>query len=734
MIGMEEKVKSLEKAYYELDTDYSSRFSMVNGARFINKDGVELVTLDMVKDHDGKYSDWTITIEQGQKIGRVMDRIPFGIINKTITGIGATTLEIMRQERNSIIVVPTKSLAYSKYKSANNHFGDRYTFYFGSPIKEIRSTVTPAQVKSYLDSNRYWKKKFLVVADSLPRLIEILDSNNTDVYNSYFLMVDEIDTMQADSAYRPRLEDVMDYYFKFNQRFRSAISATLNDFSNPQLENESRITTRWRENPRRNINLIYTNYIDDTAVQIITQKLSGNSDAKILIAYNSLDGILNILELLKKRNVEDVNNSNCGILCSERSNDKIKEYIEDADNVINEDSFLQKKIVFMTCAYFAGIDIQDRCHLITITSHLQPFTYLSTQRMEQIAGRCRNGNLSETIIYDIPQNIPESHFSNKEEYKDSLLTRADAYADFMNGTIRAIENNPELKELGEFIDSFVDYSAKSRVTNADYPIKIIRKNAIEKCFVPSYFNIDALVEKWHLVHSLYADQQNLYQELLSQGHEVHRVDGYCMRREEHDSSAIIDIKARNKERRAKCVRELRPLLLNWSKNGRNEIEYQNLYKLQDKQIQSLCHEFRKLSPYIDNEILFDGLAERYENRKELRNYVNAVVFHAMPFDNAFKADVLAKFDYNTIQHHLGGRNIGRVSGIDKLSKIKDVFRIQLRKTDLSNDVIPEFFSCFFKTSRSGSIDKILGLNPLDLPAPLQYITSNVSLLDLFIFP
>lgn len=47
-----------------------------------------------------------------------------------------------------------------------------------------------------------------------------------------------------------------------------------------------------------------------------------------------------------------------------------------------------------------------------------------------------------------------------------------------------------------------------------------------------------------------------------------------MRREKHDSSAIIDIKARNKEYRAERVRELRPLLLNWSQGGRNEMEYQ----------------------------------------------------------------------------------------------------------------------------------------------------------------
>lgn len=729
---MAEDIKSLAEACYELDSNYPSQFSMLNEAHFNDTDGVELVTLDEVKDSKGEYTEWTITIKQGKRIGEVMDRVPFGIINKTITGLGATTLEIMNQERDSIIVVPTKSLAYSKYKSANLSKGDGYALYFGSPIKEIKNNVTPRQVQAYLNSNNHWKKKFLVVADSLPRLIKILESNGIDVYHNYFLMVDEIDTMQADSAYRPRLEDVMDYYFKFDWKHRSAVSATLNDFSNPLLENESRVTTRWKDNPKRNIDLIYTNYVDDTTVEIIRQKLTDNPNDKILVAYNSLDGILNILEQLSKKGIVDVNKSNCGILCSERNNDKVKEYLEDADNVINEEAYLQKKIVFMTCAYFAGIDIQDQCHLITITSRLQPFTYLSIRRMEQIAGRCRNGNLSETIIYDIPQEAPDSKFQNKEEYQTSLLDRAKTYAEFMNSTKETIKRNPELEELGSFIDSFVDYSAKAKVNNNDYPIKIIRIDSIEKTFKPSFFNIDALTEKWYLVHSLYTHKDNLYKELLEQGHYINKSVN-LIKQENHDTS-ISDIKERNKERRAEHVEALKPQLLAWSREGRDENQYQQLCKQQDKQVQNLCNEFKKLSPYIDNEILFDGLAENFQHQKELRNYVNKVVFHIIPPDNAFKADVLAKFNYHYIQSHLGERNIGNVSKQDKLDKMKEVFRVQLRRTDISDNVLSEFFSCFFKTSRTGANDKILGLNPLDLPTPIQYITGNINPLDLFIFP
>lgn len=730
---MDEDTKSLVEACYDMDSNYPSLFSMLNEAKFTNYDGVELVTLDAVKDSKGEHTDWTITIKQGKRIGEVMDRVPFGIINKTITGLGATTLEIMNQERDSIIVVPTKSLAYSKYKSANLSKGDGYALYFGSPIKEIKSNVTPRQVQAYLNRNKHWKKKFLVVADSLPRLINILQSNGIDVYHNYFLMVDEIDTMQADSAYRPRLEDVMDYYFKFDWKHRSAVSATLNDFSNRHLVNESRVTTRWKDNPKRNIDLIYTNYVDDTAVEIIRQKLTDNPNDKILVAYNSLDGILNILEQLRKRGIVDVNKSNCGILCSERNNDKVKEYLEDADNVINEEAYLQKKIVFMTCAYFAGIDIQDKCHLITITSHLQPFTYLSTRRMEQIAGRCRNGNLSETIIYDILQEAPDSKFQNEEEYQTLLLKRAKTYAEFMNSTKEAIMQNPELEELGDFIDSFVDYSAKAKVTNVDYPIKIIRVDSIEKRFKPSFFNIDSLTEKWHLIHSLYAHKDNLYNELLEQGHHISRSEN-IINHEDHDTS-IYDIKGHDKERRAEyVVTTLKPQLLAWNREGRNETQYKRLCEEQDKQVQNLCNEFKKLSPYIDNEILFDGLAESFQHQKELRNYVNKVVFHIMPFDNAFKADVLAKFNYHYIQSHLGERNIGNVSKQDKLDKMKEVFRVQLRRTDISDNVLSEFFSCFFKTSRTGANDKILGLNPLDLPEPIQYIAGSINPLDLFIFP
>lgn len=44
-----------------------------------------------------------------------MDKMPHGIMDKQLAGIGAITLEI-KSKRDSIIVFPTKILAYNKWQ------------------------------------------------------------------------------------------------------------------------------------------------------------------------------------------------------------------------------------------------------------------------------------------------------------------------------------------------------------------------------------------------------------------------------------------------------------------------------------------------------------------------------------------------------------------------------------------------------------------------------------------
>jgi hypothetical protein len=122
-------------------------------------------------------------------LGKSLFRLPYGIVNKNITGIGGTSLE-SDAERNSIIVEPLIKIASSKAAITQN------SLYVGSPTNELPKSVSEYDIKSYhLNSSIKYKKNF-VVADSLSKVINAI---GVDVYNSYFLVLDEIDSFQCDS-------------------------------------------------------------------------------------------------------------------------------------------------------------------------------------------------------------------------------------------------------------------------------------------------------------------------------------------------------------------------------------------------------------------------------------------------------------------------------------------------------------------------------------------------------
>jgi len=176
-------------------------------------------------------------LKNDSKLSNVFDKLPFGIIDKRVTGIGGTTLEL-KSKRNSIIVEPLRSIAASKaYEDKDN------LIYIGSAFGPYKNRISQNKILNYLKSNKPAYKKFLVVADSLPDLITTLHRElGDDMYNTFFLLLDEIDSFQLDSTFRGSLETCMDIYKKFNYLNRAVISATLLKFSDPDLINESLTT------------------------------------------------------------------------------------------------------------------------------------------------------------------------------------------------------------------------------------------------------------------------------------------------------------------------------------------------------------------------------------------------------------------------------------------------------------------------------------------------------------
>lgn len=693
--------------------DNSLKISIKLNKRLTNVDGYDI-------------GNWTMVFKQGYKLGQLLDRVPFGVIDKTITGLGATTLEINSEVRNSIIVVPTKALAYNKCKSSNASKGENYCMYIGSEIGDIKKFITILDVKKYLIDREDKPKKFVAVADSLPMLIDFLTELSEDVYQDYFLMVDEIDTMQADSAYRPRLENVMDYYFKFKFYNRACISATMRDFSDESLKKEAFLRIEWEVQPKRDIKTIYTTYVDDLAWNEINLLLESDTPEKILVAYNSIDGINNIVKHLQ------ISESECGILCSERSYDKAKTFIDDPQQSIDKDGHLKKRVTFMTCAYFAGIDIMDKCHLIAISSHLQPFTYLSLSRLAQIAGRCRPGTLSEIIIYDTPVKKTYSEFNNNLDVQNNMIARAINYSNVLNSVTDTINGEPNLKPLKEFIYSYMDFISKKKPTADSYPLTIVREN-IDGKFVPAFFNIDALVETWELSNTLYTDKYTLINGLRKQGNIVTEMPDALLSREEHDSTEIQAGKARNKIRIQNSFLALKESLLDWVNiHNCNPDNLKEIRRNADKALQeTVVDSFAFLVDYYDANEILAKLEECYSHETSFRNFYNAAIFYALPFNHPFKASLMASFkvDVNT------GESKEYIDNKDKLKYIRNTYRSVCNNEIKSDDrVVSDLSSSFFEWKRGSKGVRVCGINPKGLKGLRANLSISASILSLLRLP
>lgn len=703
----------------------------VNGATIICKEN------DTLKIEPSENDNINCIIETNAKLGKYFDRLPYGIINKNITGIGATTLE-MNSPRNSIIVFPTKALAYSKYTSKIAKHGKESGFYIGSPIGTIKSDITHDNILEYINLNNGKCKKFFVVADSLPRVLRAIEEPN---YKDYFLMIDEIDSLQSDGTYRPALENVIDYYCIFPRTHRACVSATIRAFSNPVLRNESMITINYEDVIKRKINLISTDNEDMVVVNLIKKILvKGNimpcNDDKILIAYNSLDGINQCIKLLKnelekdKTSTSEVDNM-IGILCSERSFEKAGKY----KCHINEDGTLDRQIIFMTCAYFTGIDIENRCHLISVSTSNQPFTLISEEKLTQISGRCRKGLLSETIVYTTfnrtikkDEEDTDNEVEEVEEYEEimeygKLVEQATDFSDAANAFHKVLSHKPELHSLSNIFKQLTDMCTV-QIKNY-YPVKLTRKDIHGK-IVPSFLNIDAIIERYDLAFSLYKDKKTLPERLLSK-HDIKSTEDNPLR-SEFQKSALKKIKSEDKEKTIMQLNEIAEILLQTPKIALIP-KINDSIKHGNKQISAFHTRLYKLLPYADLSYLTENLIIDHYSKAKLKSFNNSLIFNALDDNNDIKILFKGKFGYDSI---IGKK--GRDSGItverdDVIKKVKEILKTTFPTAQIRDYDAYAMFKDFFLLAPGHATIRIKGLNPQSHPKAKEVIT-NESLYDL----
>ncbi len=597
-----------------------------------------------------------------------IDKLPHGIFDKKVAGIGATTIEI-KSNRHSILVMPTKFLAYNKAQKHDN------TIYVGSGMNGESSNKyfedLEQNIISYIINPKIEYKKFLVVADSLGRLIDILiKTHKCDIYNHFFLMVDEIDLLQDDSNYRPNLESVIDFYFRFNVKNRCLVSATMRDFTHPLLAKECVFNLDNLFKKKRNIDLIHTDNINKVVSDVIKEK---SKDEKILIAYNSITEIRNIISLL-----DDDLKKECAVLCSDTSKNDVTNYYAELNN-----NTLPNRIVFITCCYFAGIDIEDKYHLITVSNPKKPYMILSPNKMIQIHGRCRkeNGILSDTIVYSLTKGLP--YKGKIKDYEKLLIKKAKKVIALYNSADNLCKDNKELINLFDIVKEAIQKNALEKGN------PLTRKN-IDKEYVPAYLNIDYLIERKELESGLYHYEKEL-KSIMEKENTLNSFNRRLVKKDDKQKELEESNKEEFAELYDKTIEGLIIQIKELEKTG--ELSDSNIKKLirKNKKIaKSFCERFLILYHFINIDMLMQELwTIRNDDNRAFKNLNNTIMLWALEENHPLRLSFKEEF------------NVGNeYSSIEIYEKITNIFDYHFHGIAIKSRLSVTFLKSFFNTHRT----------------------------------
>lgn len=589
------------------------------------------------------YENGTLILRAGTKLGEVLEFLPHGRIDKRVTGIGATYLELI-SKRNSIIVEPTKAIASTKAR-------EHGACYFGSPTKFFKGGKSERSLKQYLTSNNKKYKKIITVADSLPDLLNLIKAD----YKDYFLMIDEIDTFQLDSTFRESLERCIDYYVIFPAEKRCVISATLLRFTSPILRSEPFTIIEYDKMPVRKISLLPVEDVIGKAITVIESLYDDINIEHIVVAYNSINGIGEIISKLRN-GIE----AKTAVYCGEgsKNDSKIKEYYKIFDGA------LHSKLTFITSAFFTGIDISEKYVSVIISDIKKPHAVLSPIKIKQIAGRCRSYLTGDIIIYSYNTKLSNKNKSSRIE----LLESADRIRKSMECFRIHYQDMPllmnQLEEAREAMVNALNYKE----------FKLARKN-IKGRWTISYFNVDAAYYNDLVRNRYYSSKYGLIEYFNSEGHEAHIGNETIIHYPEHYSEEYIDFVSSQEDeihRLEELILSRLPLIGNSQQNQpndeqvtdnvelavfheviarlkalKNQTEVTNyLYSLTGRE-REVVERYLKISKVLSHDDTIKELEKLYEqNEKDNRRYSSferSLNYFAMDDDNDYKIFIRHEF-------------------------------------------------------------------------------------------
>ena len=345
-----------------------------------------------------------INISKGQYLKEVLPQIPTNVIlNKVITGCGATTLEIESQ-RHSIIIEPNVPVILGKKIKHPE-------------ICAVYEKTTVSDVEKYLtDKISGGYAKIVTTPEGFKsKVLPAIDRNRVFTRKKFFLLFDECEKIVQDVDFRDNICLPIDDFFDFENK--AMVSATPIIPSDPRFEEQGfkMVQIRPDYDYKKEIRLCVTNRPRAALNQMIrSEQIKGNRK-KLCIFLNSITTIKSIISGLKIK-------ENSKIFCSSNSFDKLK------DGFLYDDKVSElKEFNFFTSRFFSAVDIEieEKPYIIIYTDTKNSSTLIDPRTASaQICGRFRNGVRHIDHITNIDEEL--RHYS-ETTVKNTLQAEEDYY-------------------------------------------------------------------------------------------------------------------------------------------------------------------------------------------------------------------------------------------------------------------------------------------------------------------
>ena len=383
--------------------------------------------------------------------------LPKGILNKGVTGCGATSVAI-EDEHKTIICSPRINLIKNK---VGQHKG----------LLGVYGDVKNDEIMAYLEKTE--TPKIMVTYDSMPRLAKLIDDKS-----DWRVVVDEYQYLLIDSGFRSdkaiALLDVVngfdyvtylsatpiaDKYIQEMEQFKDVPYTELIWGDNVEKIDVERVVSA---KPIDNAIMIVRNYQNGEFPKI------GDAVSKECVIF--LNSVTNISNIVRQTELppEDVNI----IVADTEENRKLVRQIKEGFDIgtIPLEGEPHKMFTFCTSTAFAGCDFYSTCaSTFVISDNKKVHTSIDiATELAQIAGRQRLAcnPFRKTIVFIYNVDIGEA---DSEVYKKAIeqkLEKSEKMAEWKNGAPDdfkkdVIKETSEMQNIKKYSESYVRYDEKS---------------------------------------------------------------------------------------------------------------------------------------------------------------------------------------------------------------------------------------------------------------------------------